>query len=100
MFSHSLHAELEIQLTEDDRRNGEEVEFIPIGVRKNFRIAVPITFTISPVTLQEARAMNLFPVGVDLPNNNGGRSPIDAGTVPHCNIYYNAYYHCHSYRFQ
>ena len=69
---------MEIQLTEDDYRGGESDLNIGIEVMKSSTIATPLTLTISPVTLQEARDRGQFPEGIELPDNQNGFSPIDA----------------------
>lgn len=72
------HAEVNIQLTEDDYRGNEPDENIGIVVSKDARIASSVSLTVSPVTLSEARRLNSFPMNVELPDNNSGRSPVEA----------------------
>ena len=73
------HAVVEIKLTEVDYRANEEELSIEVAVAKNISIASDIILSVSPVVSKEARQLGLFPLGVESPNNNNGRSPIDAG---------------------
>lgn len=67
-----------IQLTEDDYRGTEEDGRVGIVVNKDVVIASNVSLTVSPVTISEARMLNRLPMNVDLPDDNGGRSPIEA----------------------
>ena len=57
----------------------EQDETVEVTVVKNSRIATDLTLTVSPVTSSVARDLGQFPQGVNLPSDNDGRSPIDAG---------------------
>ena len=72
---------VEIQLTEDDYRANEEALSVSVSVTKTAPIARDLVLTVSPVTLAEARQLNSFPEGVETPDNNNGRSPVDAGST-------------------
>ena len=70
-------------MSEDDYRGNEGELSIGVDVTKSSRIATDLVLTISPIELSEARTRGLVPPGVDIPDNNGGRSPIIAGRT-HC----------------
>ena len=72
-------AVVNIQLTEDDYRGNEPDGSIGIVVSKDACIATNVNLTIAPVVLSEARRLDLFPTKVMAPDNNGGRSPVEAG---------------------
>ena len=76
---------MEIQLTNDDYQGKEADLNIDIEVMKSTTIATPLTLTISPVTLQEARYRGQFPEGIELPDDQNGFSPIDASKISHLN---------------
>ena len=70
---------MNILLTNDDYRGTEEEGSVRIVVTKDTRIATNVSLTVNPVVLSEARRLNMFPMNVVIPDNNEGRSPIDAG---------------------
>ena len=74
-----VHAGVNIQLREDEYRGNEPDESIVIVVNKDARIATSVNLTITPVMLSVANSSNLFPMNVVLPDDNGGRSPVEAG---------------------
>ena len=69
---------MNIQLTEDDYRGTEEEGSIGIVVSKDARIASDVSLTVAPVVLSEATRLDVFPMNVLPPDDNGGRSPVDA----------------------
>ena len=69
---------MNIQLTEDDYRGIEPDESIRIVVSKDSRIATNVSLSVTPVVLSEARRLNMFPMNVVLPDDNQGRSPVEA----------------------
>ena len=69
---------MNIQLTEDDYRGTEEEGNIGIVVSKDARIATNVSLTVTPVVLSEARRLNVFPMNVVPPDDNRGRSPVEA----------------------
>ena len=75
---------MNIQLTEDDYRGTEAEGSIGIVVSKDARIASDVSLTVSPVVLSEARRLNMFPMNVLPPDDNEGRSPVDAGERMYC----------------
>ena len=81
MTWYSFIAVVDLRFSEDNYRADEPDENMNIIVVKSGQIATDLTLTVSPVTSSKARALNLFPQGVDLPNDNFGRSPIDAGKM-------------------
>ena len=68
-----------LQLTDDDYLANERDLSIGVDVTKNFRIATDLVLTVSPITLTEARELSLLPRGVEVPDDNMGRSPVEAG---------------------
>ena len=70
---------MNIQLTEDEYRGNEPDESIRIVVNKNARIATNVSLTITPVMLSVANRHNMYPMNVVPPDDNGGRSPVEAG---------------------
>ena len=68
-----------IQITEDDYRGNEPDESIGIVVNKDARIATNVSLMITPVVLSEARRRNVFPMNVVPPDDNSGRSTVEAG---------------------
>ena len=78
------YAEVNIQLTEDDYRGNEPDESIGITVNKDARIATNVSLTITPVMLSVANMSNVFPMNVLPPDDNGGRSPVEAGERTYC----------------
>ena len=77
---------MEIQLTNDDYQGGEADLNVDIEVMKSTTIATPLTLTISPVTLQEARYRGQFPEGIELPDDQNGFSPTVASNINHLNV--------------
>ena len=73
-----IHAVVNIQLTEDDYRGNEREENIRIVVSKDARIATSASLTVSPVVLSEATSLNMFPMNAVPPDDNDGRSPVEA----------------------
>ena len=73
------YAEVNIQLTEVDYRGTEEEGNSGILVSKDARITSNVSLTVTPLVLSEARRLNVFPMNVFPPDDNGGRSPVDAG---------------------
>jgi hypothetical protein len=73
-----------IQMTEDDYRGTELEGNIGIVISKDARIATSVSLTVTPVVFSEARRLNMFPMDVMPPGNNGGRSPVDAGKKTYC----------------
>ena len=72
---------VDVGFSEADYLANEQDEILEATVVKNSRIATDLILTVSPVTSSVARDLGLFPQGVDLPGDNGGRSPIDAGMI-------------------
>lgn len=70
---------ISILLTDDDYRGTEEEGSVGIVVTKDTRIATNVSLTVTPVVLSEARRLNMFPINVLPPDDNEGRSPVDAG---------------------
>ena len=83
-FHPGSYAEINIQLTEDDYRGTELDGSIEIAVSKDTRIATNVSLTITPVVVLEARRLNVFPVNVVPPDDNDGRSPVEAGERAYC----------------
>ena len=69
---------ISILLTDDDYRGTEEEGSVGIVVTKSTRIATNVSIMVTPVVLSEARRLNMFPMNV-LPPDDNGRSPVDAG---------------------
>ena len=69
---------MNIQLTEDDYRAIEPDESIRIVVSKDARIATNVSLTVTPMVLSEATRLNMFPMNAVLPDDNQGRSPVEA----------------------
>ena len=84
LFSLFTCAVVNIQLTEDDYRGTEDEGSVGIVVSKDARIASSVSLTVSPVVLSEARRLNMFPMNVLPPDDNEGRSPVDAGERMYC----------------
>ena len=84
LFSLFTRAEVNIQLTEDDYRGTEAEGSIGIVVSKDARIASNVSLTVSPVVLSEARRLDRFPMNVLPPDDNEGRSPVDASERMYC----------------
>ena len=81
----TLHcAGVNIQLAENDFRGTEPEESITITVNKNVRIATDVNLTITPVVASEARRLNVFPMEISPPDDNGGRSPVEASERTYC----------------
>ena len=78
------HAEINIQLTEDNYHGTELGGSIEIVVSKDARIATSVSLTITPVVVLEARRLNVFPMNVVPPDDNDGRSPVEAGERTYC----------------
>jgi hypothetical protein len=71
--------EVNVQLTNDDYRGTEEEGSIEIVIIKDTRIATNVRLTVTPVAFSEARRLNMFPMNVEIPDDNGGHSPVEAG---------------------
>ena len=84
IFFIGSHAEINIQLTEDDYRGTESDGSIEIVVSKDARIATSVSLTITPVVVLEARRLNMFPVNVVPPDDNDGCSPVEADERTYC----------------
>ena len=84
LLSLFTRAEVNIQLTEDDYRGTEAEGSIGIVVSKDARIASNVSLMVSPVVLSEARRLDRFPMNVVPPDDNEGRSPVDAGERMYC----------------
>ena len=50
-----------------------------MDITRNIPIARDIILSVSPMVSKEAKQLDLFPLGVELPDDNSGRTPIDAG---------------------
>ena len=72
---------VDVGFSEAEYLANEQDENVDVTLVKNSRIATDLSLKVSPVTSSVARDLGRFPQGVDLPNDNGGRSPIDAGMI-------------------
>ena len=72
---------VDLGFSEADYIANEQDETVEVTVVKNSRIATDLILTVSPVTSSVARDLGQFPQGVDLPGDNDGHSPIDAGMI-------------------
>ena len=85
----SLNCTVNIQLTEDDYRATEGEGRVEIVVYKDARIATNVSLTVTPMTLSEARRLNVFPTNVVPADDNEGRSPVEAGIGEHILLHTN-----------
>lgn len=77
----TLYIVVDIAFSEAIYQAAEQDKSVDIAVVKNSRIAADLNLTVSSVTSSVARDLGRFPTRVDLPSDNGGRSPIDAGII-------------------